>query len=60
MVVTKDEFGPLSADPEATNTDVYALVRDEPLDYQPGEFSRYRQSGYAVADRADPSKRGRL
>ncbi|NQX93974.1 MAG: serine hydrolase, partial [Erythrobacter sp.] len=50
MVVTKDAFGELASDPASTNETVYRLIRDEPLDYQPGEYSRYRQSGYAIGE----------
>ncbi len=50
MVVNKPEFEDLVSDPRAGNEDLYRLVRDKPLDYQPGEHSRYRQSGYAVAE----------
>ncbi|MEL7232116.1 MAG: serine hydrolase [Pseudomonadota bacterium] len=50
MVVNKDAFEALASDPTSTNASVYALIRDEPLDYQAGEFSRYRQSGYAIGE----------
>ncbi|MEO0463390.1 MAG: serine hydrolase [Pseudomonadota bacterium] len=50
MVVNQEEFATLAADPNATNASVYELVRDKPLDYQPGEYSRYRQSGYAIGE----------
>ncbi|MCK0129515.1 serine hydrolase [Erythrobacter sp. F6033] len=50
MAVNKDAFGKLAADPATRNDDIYRLVRDLPLDYQPGEYSRYRQSGYATAE----------
>ena len=50
MIVNKPEFGALVSNPAATNDDIYRLVRDAPFDYQPGEYSRYRQSGYAVGE----------
>jgi len=50
MVVTRDEFNQLAQDPAATNADVYRLIRNQPLDYDPGQFSRYRQSGYAIGE----------
>lgn len=50
MAVNKPEFGALMADPTSENKDIYQMVKDAPLDYQPGEYSRYRQSGYAVAE----------
>ena len=50
MAVNKDWFGELAADPTTQNEDIYQKVRDIPLDYKPGEYSRYRQSGYAVAE----------
>ncbi|MEM7706849.1 MAG: serine hydrolase [Pseudomonadota bacterium] len=50
MVVNKPAFGDLLSDPNASNETIYRLVKGAPLDYQPGEFSRYRQSGYAVGE----------
>ncbi|XUU60824.1 serine hydrolase [Erythrobacter sp. HA6-11] len=50
MVVNKDEFAKVASDPLSTNRTLYELVRDEPLDYEPGSVSRYRQSGYAVGE----------
>ncbi|MCK0068475.1 serine hydrolase [Kordiimonas laminariae] len=50
MAVNKDWFGELASNPATQNADIYQKVRDIPLDYKPGEFSRYRQSGYAVAE----------
>ncbi|MBD2843031.1 serine hydrolase domain-containing protein [Erythrobacter rubeus] len=50
MVVNREDFGTFAADSSSTNRDIYRKVRDEPLDYEPGEFSRYRQSGYAIAE----------
>lgn len=50
MVVNKPAFGDLLSDPDASNESIYRVVKDAPLDYQPGEFSRYRQSGYAVGE----------
>ncbi|MEO0882569.1 MAG: serine hydrolase domain-containing protein [Pseudomonadota bacterium] len=50
MAVNKDAFAVLASDPKSTNTDVYQLVREAPLDYEPGQYSRYRQSGYAIAE----------
>lgn len=50
MAVNKPEFESIAADPESGNSDIYHLVKTLPLDYEPGEFSRYRQSGYAVGE----------
>lgn len=50
MVVNREDFTELAADPSSTNTSIYQLIRDEPLDFQPGSFSRYRQSGYAIGE----------
>lgn len=50
MVVNKDGFGALVSNPASSNRDVYQMVSEAPLDYQPGEYSRYRQSGYAIAE----------
>ena len=50
MIVNKDEFADLASDPRSTNAAIYKVLRDEPLDYQPGQYSRYRQSGYAVGE----------
>ena len=50
MIVNKPEFGAMAEDPKAGNRDIYDRVKTEPLDYAPGEYSRYRQSGYAIAE----------
>lgn len=50
MAVNKPEFAELAANPDASNEDIYRLVQSAPLDYAPGEYSRYRQSGYAVGE----------
>ncbi|MEL7450522.1 MAG: serine hydrolase [Pseudomonadota bacterium] len=50
MVVNKPEFGDIASNPQAGNEDIYRMVRDAPLDYEPGQYSRYRQSGYAVGE----------
>ncbi len=50
MIVNRPEFDTLSNDPEVGNSAIYRTIRDLPLDYQPGEHSRYRQSGYAIGE----------
>ena len=50
MIVNRPEFEQFAADPTSGNRDIYEHVRELPLDYEPGEASRYRQSGYAVAE----------
>ncbi len=50
MIVNKPEFEDIISNPDAKNADIYQVVKGKPLDYQPGEYSRYRQSGYAVAE----------
>ena len=50
MVVNRPEFGELASSPEAGNEDIYRMVKDVPLDYEPGQYSRYRQSGYAIGE----------
>jgi CubicO group peptidase (beta-lactamase class C family) len=50
MIVNRPEFEQIDGDPTAGNDAVYDIVRAYPLDYAPGEASRYRQSGYAVAE----------
>ncbi|NNU17514.1 class A beta-lactamase-related serine hydrolase [Parvularcula sp. ZS-1/3] len=50
MAVNKPEFGTIASEPSSTNEDIYRLIRGAPLDFNPGEFSRYRQSGYAVGE----------
>lgn len=50
MVVRKEAFGPLAEDPERGNAAALQLVRDDPLEWTPGEQGRYRQVGYAVAE----------
>lgn len=48
-VIDKPEFKPLAENPKSTDRDIFQLVKTQPLDYQPGRYSRYRQSGYAIA-----------
>ncbi len=50
MIVNQPEFELLSTDPTSGNRDIYTWLRDRPLDYEPGHASRYRQSGYGVAE----------
>ena len=50
MIVNQPVFGTLIEDPNSTNADVVDFVRPLALDFQPGEFSRYRQSGYGIAE----------
>ncbi|MEO1487928.1 MAG: serine hydrolase [Pseudomonadota bacterium] len=50
MVVNKQGFEALGSDPDATNKSVYEIIRKEPLEHEPGAYSRYRQSGYAVGE----------
>lgn len=50
MIVNRPEFARIEGDPGSGNADIYEVVRRHPLDYRPGEASRYRQSGYAVAE----------
>ncbi len=50
MVVNRPDFSELASNPKSGNEDVYRMVKDAPLDYQPGQYSRYRQSGYAVGE----------
>lgn len=50
MAVNKDWFGAIASDPGARNKDIYRKLQDIPLDYESGEYSRYRQSGYAIAE----------
>ncbi|MCM8556268.1 serine hydrolase [Sphingomicrobium sediminis] len=58
MVVNREEFAALSEDSEARNADVVDLIRDAPLDYPTGSASRYRQSGYALAEMLITAKLG--
>ena len=50
MAVNKGWFGALASNPGSGNSDIYHKLKQLPLDYAPGEHSRYRQSGYAVAE----------
>ena len=50
MIVNKPVFQELFENPQSSNADIYNIVRKLPLDYRPGEYSRYRQSGYGVAE----------
>lgn len=59
MVVNKPEFGAMAANPDTTNEEIYLFLKDAPLDYQPGEYSRYRQSGYAVGEMILSKKLGK-
>ncbi|WOJ96965.1 serine hydrolase [Congregibacter brevis] len=49
-VVNTLAFEQLSTDPGAGNDDIYRIIRNAPLDFAPGQHSRYRQSGYAVGE----------
>lgn len=59
MIVNKPEFAAMDEDPKAGNHDIYNRVKAEPLDYMPGEYSRYRQSGYAIAEMIYADKTGK-
>ncbi|WP_439636138.1 serine hydrolase [Oceanicaulis sp.] len=50
MIVTQEAFSGIADDPEAGNTAIYEIVRELPLDFEPGAHSRYQQSGYAVSE----------
>lgn len=50
MIVNNPRFGELIADPDSDNRDIYQIIRNEPLDFEPGEHSRYQQSGYAIGE----------
>lgn len=58
-ITDRPEFPALDADPRSSNADVYRIVRDLPFDYAPGESSRYRQSGWAVAEMIVENELGR-
>ena len=60
MIVTQDVFGEMADDPEAGNAAIYEIVRDLPLDFAPGEHSRYQQSGYAVAEMIAEARLGQI
>lgn len=49
-IVDKPDFERIDSNPTSGNGDVYEVVKRYPLDYQPGQYSRYRQSGYALAE----------
>ncbi len=50
MAVNKEAFGTIASDPSSQNKDIYEMVSALPLDFEPGAASRYRQSGYAIAE----------
>lgn len=50
MIVNREAFSGIADDPESGNTAIYEVVRELPLEFEPGEHSRYQQSGYAVAE----------
>ncbi len=49
-IVDKPDFERIDSNPTSGNADVYEVLKRYPLDYQPGQYSRYRQSGYALAE----------
>jgi D-alanyl-D-alanine carboxypeptidase len=49
-IVDKPDFQRIDSNPALGNADVYGVLKRYPLDYQPGQYSRYRQSGYALAE----------
>lgn len=48
-IIDKPEFDSLIKDSKSTDRNVFKLLKTHPLDYPPGQYSRYRQSGYAIA-----------
>lgn len=48
-IVDKPEFEQLVENPKSTDQDIFNLVKAWSLDYLPGRYSRYRESGYAIA-----------
>lgn len=48
-VVDKPEFEKLTGAPQSSDRDIFKIAKSYPLDYQPGQYSRYRQSGYGIA-----------
>jgi CubicO group peptidase (beta-lactamase class C family) len=50
MVVIQDAFAEIEQDPTKGNRDIIELVRNDPLEFEPGSTSQYRQSGNAVAE----------
>lgn len=50
MIVNKPVFQELVENPKSGNTDIYNIVRQLPLDFNPGDHSRYRQSGYGIVE----------
>jgi CubicO group peptidase (beta-lactamase class C family) len=49
-IIDKPDFEHIDSNPALGNADVYEVLKRYPLDYQPGQYSRYRQSGYALAE----------
>jgi len=58
MVVNQPDFGSIAEDPQAGNQAVFEMIADAPLDFAPGERSRYQQSGYGVAELIHESRLG--
>lgn len=58
MIINRPEFSDMEKDPDMGNRDIYYKVKTEPLDYVPGTYSRYRQSGYAIAEMIYADKLG--
>ena len=50
MVVIHEDFPAIVQDSTKGNRDLVELVRNDPLDFEPGTASQYRQSGHAVAE----------
>lgn len=50
MIVNQPVFGERAPDPAFGNAEIVEIVAAQPLDYEPGAYSRYRQSGYALAE----------
>lgn len=57
-VIDKPEFKSLVENAKSTDSDIFKLVKTHPLDYPPGQHSRYRQSGYAIASMIISEKLG--
>lgn len=50
MIINQPAFAERAEDPDWGNHDIINILVEQPLDYAPGEYSRYRQSGYGLAE----------
>ncbi len=60
IIVNRPEFAAVEADTSLGHRDVYAIVRELPMDFEPGAGWRYNQAAYAVFEMVQEAQNGRV